>query len=57
MMTLTRDKLDVALRLTRLPDDSRGFGHVKEHNMATTSLKRGRLLAEYRNQLQLREAC
>ncbi|MFM0257260.1 hypothetical protein [Paraburkholderia sediminicola] len=57
MMTLTGDKLDVAQRLARLPDDIRGFGHVKEHNMATTSLKRERLLAEYRNQLQLRGAC
>jgi hypothetical protein len=56
MVTVTGVKLDVALRLARLPGDIRGLGHVKDQNMATTSLKRESLLAKYRNQLQLREA-
>ncbi|MBY4897176.1 indolepyruvate ferredoxin oxidoreductase family protein [Cupriavidus sp. AU9028] len=46
--TLTADKLDVALQLATLPDDIRGFGHVKEAAMQRAALRRAELLAAYR---------
>jgi indolepyruvate ferredoxin oxidoreductase len=48
--TLTRDKLDVAIRLANLPDEIRGFGHIKENNLQKVAAKRSQLLAVYRGE-------
>ncbi|RQZ11049.1 indolepyruvate ferredoxin oxidoreductase family protein [Burkholderia sp. Bp9031] len=46
--TLDAERLPVALQLANLPDDIRGFGHVKARNMAAAEHKRERLLQTYR---------
>jgi len=46
--TLDAERLPVALQLAGLPDDIRGFGHVKARNMAAAEQKRARLLQTYR---------
>ncbi len=46
--TLTFERLPVALQLASLPDDIRGFGHVKERNLEAAAKKRQRLLDDYR---------
>jgi len=38
----------VALELARLPDDIRGFGHVKERNLQAAQTRRAELLRQYR---------
>ncbi|CAE6772027.1 hypothetical protein R69746_03888 [Paraburkholderia aspalathi] len=47
--TLDNSRLDVAMRLANLPDEIRGFGHVKERNVLAAATKRDTWLAEYRN--------
>ena len=37
-----------ALELARLPDDIRGFGHVKERNLQAAQTRRAELLGQYR---------
>ncbi|WP_175781544.1 indolepyruvate ferredoxin oxidoreductase family protein [Burkholderia anthina] len=46
--TLDAERLPVALQLASLPDDIRGFGHVKARNVAAAEKKRERLLDAYR---------
>ena len=46
--TLSVDRLPVALQLAGLPDDIRGFGHVKERNIQAAAKKKERLLNDYR---------
>jgi indolepyruvate ferredoxin oxidoreductase len=46
--TLDRDRLPVALQLANLPDEIRGFGHVKERNRLAAVKKKERLLNDYR---------
>ena len=46
--TLDRDRFAVALQLANLPDEIRGFGHVKERNRLAAVKKKERLLSEYR---------
>jgi len=46
--TLDFERLPVALQLASLPDDIRGFGHVKERNLLASATKKERLLGEYR---------
>ncbi|WP_454752715.1 indolepyruvate ferredoxin oxidoreductase family protein [Cupriavidus necator] len=46
--TLTADRLDTAIQLAGLPDDIRGFGHVKEASMRKTAMRRSELLDRYR---------
>ena len=46
--TLDEDRFDAALQLAKLPDEIRGFGHVKERNMAAVATKRERLIERYR---------
>lgn len=46
--TLTPSRLAVAIELAKLPDDIRGFGHIKEANLKTVQQQRARLLAIYR---------
>ncbi|HJV79989.1 indolepyruvate ferredoxin oxidoreductase family protein [Noviherbaspirillum sp.] len=47
--TLTEHNFDMALKLASLPDQIRGFGHVKERNMAQVLTQREALLAAYRS--------
>ncbi|MBN3789538.1 indolepyruvate ferredoxin oxidoreductase family protein [Burkholderia sp. Ac-20353] len=48
--TLDAARLPAALQLAGLPDEIRGFGHVKERNVAAVASKRVRLLDTYRTQ-------
>ena len=50
--SLSADKLALAIELACLPDQIRGFGHVKERNMQVVAARREALLAEYRGQVQ-----
>ncbi|MEX3937658.1 indolepyruvate ferredoxin oxidoreductase family protein [Paraburkholderia phymatum] len=50
--TLDARRLPVALQLANLPDDIRGFGHVKERNVRAAANKKERLLREYLMQEQ-----
>ena len=47
--TLNPDNLALALELAKLPDDIRGFGHIKEKNLQTAEQRRSVLLADYRS--------
>jgi len=47
-VTLDSARLDAAIKLAKLPDEIRGFGHVKERNMLAVAAKRERGMAEYR---------
>ncbi len=44
---LTADKLDLATALLSIPDDIRGFGHVKEANFEKAKAKEQELLAQF----------
>jgi indolepyruvate ferredoxin oxidoreductase len=46
--TLDHERLPVALKLAALPERIRGFGHVKERNMAAVATQRAALVANYR---------
>ncbi len=48
--TLNADRLDTAVALASLPDDIRGFGHVKEANLEKVAARRVALLAQYRGE-------
>ncbi|KWC92620.1 indolepyruvate ferredoxin oxidoreductase [Burkholderia cepacia] len=45
--TLDAARIDTAIRLATLPDEIRGFGHVKARNLRAVDAKRARLLDEY----------
>ncbi len=45
---LSAQKLAQAVELARLPEDIRGFGHVKEANLAAARVRWGKLLAQWR---------
>jgi indolepyruvate ferredoxin oxidoreductase len=47
--SLDSRRLAVAVQLAALPDEIRGFGHVKERNIAAAAKKKERLLTEYRS--------
>ena len=47
--TLTAERLSVAIDLATLPDDIRGYGHVKEVSIARVATRRAELVAAYRN--------
>ncbi|BBQ02237.1 indolepyruvate ferredoxin oxidoreductase (plasmid) [Burkholderia sp. SFA1] len=51
--TLDADRFDTALQLAKLPDEIRGFGHVKARNMAAVASKRERLIGRYRAPVEL----
>jgi len=46
--SLGADNLDTAIALAGLPDEIRGYGHVKEANMQGAAARREALLAQYR---------
>ncbi|MDS1142467.1 indolepyruvate ferredoxin oxidoreductase family protein [Pusillimonas sp. SM2304] len=45
---LTDQNLPAAIELANLPDDIRGFGHIKERNLAQAASRRAQLLDAYR---------
>jgi indolepyruvate ferredoxin oxidoreductase len=36
---LTADKLALAVEIASIPEDIRGYGHVKEHHLAAARIK------------------
>ncbi|MCW5259342.1 indolepyruvate ferredoxin oxidoreductase family protein [Verminephrobacter eiseniae] len=48
--TLSAQNLDLALEVARIPEEIRGYGHVKARNAAAANTKRERLMAQWRNQ-------
>ncbi|WP_432262426.1 indolepyruvate ferredoxin oxidoreductase family protein [Cupriavidus sp. TMH.W2] len=46
--SLSADNVDTALALAVLPEDIRGYGHVKEASMHAAAVRREALLAQYR---------
>ncbi|MDE2287393.1 MAG: indolepyruvate ferredoxin oxidoreductase family protein [Burkholderiales bacterium] len=49
---LSDHNLPLAVQLASLPEEIRGFGHVKARNLAQVRAKWARLLAQYRNPAQ-----
>jgi indolepyruvate ferredoxin oxidoreductase len=47
---LGADNHALAVQLASLPDEIRGFGHIKERNLATTRTKWAEWLARFRGQ-------
>lgn len=45
--TLDSERFAVAMKLANLPDEIRGFGHVKERNVSAAATKREQWLREY----------
>jgi indolepyruvate ferredoxin oxidoreductase len=54
--SLDSGRHQAAMQLARLPEEIRGFGHVKERNMAAAQTKRERLLDAYRARTVERES-
>ncbi len=48
--TLTADNHSIAVRLAELPDEIRGFGHVKDRNIKEAKRQQAELLASFRDQ-------
>ena len=46
---LTRENVALAAEIASVPEQIRGFGHVKEGNLAKAKAKREQLLAAWRN--------
>jgi indolepyruvate ferredoxin oxidoreductase len=44
---LSAERLDLAVSIARLPEDIRGFGHVKARHLAAADAKRAELLARW----------
>ncbi len=49
LRSVNRDNLELALEIARLPQEIRGFGHVKARNLAATRQKWARLMAQWRD--------
>jgi indolepyruvate ferredoxin oxidoreductase len=47
LATLDRERLPLAVRIASLPEEIRGFGHVKERSVKAALVRRGQLLEEY----------
>ncbi|NYT65914.1 indolepyruvate ferredoxin oxidoreductase family protein [Alcaligenaceae bacterium] len=54
--SVSGDTLAIALELANLPDDIRGFGHVKEKNMITVQQRRDQLMQSYRQAVSMKRA-
>ena len=48
---VTSDNYRVALKLANLPQDVRGFGHIKSRNLALVTNRQQKLLREFRGEL------
>jgi len=44
---LTRENLDLAVRIASLPEEVRGFGHVKAKSMAAVAVRRAEMLRQF----------
>ncbi len=51
LQTLSQRNLDLALEIARLPEDVRGYGHVKARNLAAVRARWERLMTEWRSAL------
>ncbi len=49
---LDASNLDAAVAVARVPEDIRGFGHVKDANMRKAAVKREELLAAFKAPVQ-----
>ena len=49
LVNMTQKNYPTAVKLASLPEQIRGFGHVKERNVAAVSLERDRLLQQFRS--------
>lgn len=49
LQTLSQQNLDLALDIARLPEDIRGYGHVKARNLAAVRARWERLMAQWRD--------
>jgi indolepyruvate ferredoxin oxidoreductase len=47
---LSVQNLDLALEIARIPEEIRGYGHVKARNAAAAKTKWGHLMAQWRDQ-------
>lgn len=56
LTTLTADRLVLAAKIARIPDDIRGYGHVKDRHLATARPKWAALMTEWRADRQQRAA-
>ena len=51
LATLTATNHDLAVHLASVPDDIKGYGHVKDAHLAKARRKQGELLQQWRNQV------
>ena len=56
LQTLTADKLPLAAQIARIPEEIRGYGHVKERHLKAARTKWDALMAEWRNAAQRKAA-
>ena len=49
LSTLSKDNLDMAEAIASIPEEIRGYGHVKERHLAAASAHQEKLLARYRD--------
>jgi indolepyruvate ferredoxin oxidoreductase len=56
LTTLSAERLALAVELARLPEDIRGYGHVKARHLAAARIKWQGLLAQWRGQAGTRAA-
>ncbi|HZB55165.1 MAG TPA: DUF6537 domain-containing protein, partial [Reyranella sp.] len=56
LATLTATNHDLAVHLASVPDDIKGYGHVKDAHLAKARRKQGELLQQWRNQVAVRVA-
>ncbi|HEU0231225.1 MAG TPA: indolepyruvate ferredoxin oxidoreductase family protein [Burkholderiaceae bacterium] len=54
--TLDQGNRDTAIALASLPDDIRGFGHVKDKSIEVVAVRRASLLERYRSTAPVRQA-
>jgi len=53
---LNQENLPIAVALASVPEDIRGYGHVKERHYKAAKAKQERLLAEFNQALQAQKA-
>jgi indolepyruvate ferredoxin oxidoreductase len=56
LATLSADKLPLAVEIARIPEEIRGYGHVKDRHLAAARAKWARLTARWRESAQARAA-
>ena len=47
------NNIDIAVQIAEIPEEMRGFGHVKEANVHNARIEQAELLREFRNPLRL----